>query len=320
MYRILVYGAGAIGSAIAYLLSDKNCSGAVQDVALLGRAGHMARIRESGLDVEWTDGRKNVRFEHCFSSLEELDASAFVPDLVIICVKTKDLPAVGRDLAEGGQMNGKLRDSEFLLMMNGMGNKQAFGLDSPSVQEGTTFMGVVFAKDGHIQLRGKGATVVSPHVRPKTAEFLSDRFGRMGFEVAFPKDFHVQQWNKLIVNAVINPLTALCGCCNGMVLSATLRPIVEGIVREAVAVAITEGVDVGFERSLDTVLGVAQRTAKNNSSMLQDIRRGRKTEIDSINGYIVSLAAKRGIDVPMNRTLLSLVKMLEGGMTNSGVC
>jgi 2-dehydropantoate 2-reductase len=320
MTRVLIYGAGAIGSFVGYLLSEAGDRGrAVENVALLGRRGHLQKIKETGLKIALPGhelgGSRSLRFKHSFFSLKDLEASGFYPDVVVVSVKTYSLPGVCEELAASGLLEKNLKDAEFLLLMNGMGNREIFDqLDLPSsrVHEGINIIGVTFPADGRVELKGAGKTVFEDKVRQDTRAFLRERFEEMGFDLEFKENFKEQQWNKLFANSVINPITALTRRENGIVLSRSLEGLVKNIVDECVLVARTEGINAESEKVLETIISVAEKTSANTSSMLQDVLRGRRTEIDSINGYVIRLANKHGIRADVNEALFSLVKMLEG--------
>ena len=181
---------------------------------------------------------------------------------------------------------------------------------SDRVYEGITSFGVKFSKDGQIELKGKGKTVLEERINAKEKEFLKARFEEKRFEIEFAPDFKKHQWNKLIVNSVINPISALTGKENGIVLSDLLRETVKNIVKECVIVAGKEGIKADNESVLEVVYSVAKKTSQNTCSMLQDVKKKKMTEIDSINGYVIKLAKKHKIDVPVNETLYGLVKSL----------
>jgi 2-dehydropantoate 2-reductase len=312
MVKVLIYGAGAIGSFLAYLLSTSDeMSRVVEDVALLGRPGHMQKIRESGLQIKSSEGTKTVRFRHCFSDLGELISSSFRPDVVVLCVKTHSLSAVSQELKLSGLAEGRLERAEFILLMNGMGNRERIDLDSDWVFEGITSIGIVFSDDGKIELKGKGKTILESGISPEARGLFQERFTEKGFEIEFAESFKVQQWNKLFANAVINPITALAGKKNAIILCQDLRKTVEEVVEECVAAAALEGYCFDSDQVLDFVYSVASKTSNNTSSMLQDVQKGNKTEIDSINGYVVRLGEQHGLKVPVNRTLYQLVKARE---------
>lgn len=141
----------------------------------------------------------------------------------------------------------------------------------------------------------------------ETAVLLS----RAGIATAICPDILAAAWNKLIVNAGINALTALEGCANGELLHrpAALATLTAA-VREAAQVATACGIKIVADPLAMTV-GVCRETAENISSMLQDIRQGRQTEVEAINGMIVRQAAKLGLPAPINQALWAGVKALE---------
>lgn len=313
MVNVLIYGAGAIGSFVGYLLSEmkEDEGSAVKNVALLGRKGHIQKIQKDGLKIKFTEGSKSIRFKHCLSRLSEIEELDFTPDVVVVCVKTHSLPAVLDEITTSSLLNGRLKDSVILLLMNGMGNREVFDLPSHEVFESITSIGVVFSKSGSIELKGKGKTIMESRLPDNMKDFFQERFSEKGFELELADEFKVYQWNKLFANAVINPITALARGQNGIVLSSHLKGIVEKIVEECISVARLEGLDFEESRVKDFVYSVALKTSLNTSSMLQDILKGKKTEIDSINGYVVRLAKKHSLSVPVNETMYALIKTLE---------
>ncbi len=319
MVAVLIYGAGAIGSMLGYLLSQAEGSKGeiIENVALLGRKSHMEKIKKDGLRIKLLEGSDSFRFQNCFSSLDELKRSVFTPEIVVVCVKTYSLTGVCDELKRSSLLEGTLRDASFLLLMNGMGNREAFsslGLSSHRVFEGITSFGVKFSEDGSIELKGKATTVLEHAIgeSERMRIFFQERFQEKGFEMEFAADFRKHQWNKLIVNAVINPITAITCEKNGIILSAIMQSTVESIVKECIDVARREAIPLDEEGALENVRSVASKTALNTSSMLQDRLRGRRTEIDSINGYVVRLAKKHGFSLPVNEALCALVRSIEG--------
>ena len=318
MTDILIYGAGAIGSFLGYLLSEMPGKNAIErkrieNVALLGREGHINAIKEQGLHVDLGEKREVLFFRHCFSSLDEFKASNYHPRLVIICVKSYSLPYLSRELKESGLLEERFKESQFILLMNGMGNREAFlksGLDPARLQEGITSLGVLLAGEGRMELKGRGKTVLQNGIGPEDRQFLEKRFSEKGFEIEFSPDFQRHQFLKLLVNATINPITALTRQQNGVVLSPALKSTVQAVVAEAVAIAEAEGLAIPEKEALELVLSVAEKTAANTSSMLQDVLRGRKTEIEAINGYIFRRAEEHGIAAPVNETLYGMVKSI----------
>ena len=318
MTDILIYGAGAIGSFLGYLLSEipgKNAAERkrIENVALLGRAGHINAIKEQGLHVDLGEKREVLFFKHCFSSLDELKASDYYPRLVIVCVKTYSLPDLSQELKESGLLEERFQESLFILLMNGMGNREIFlksGLDPARLQEGITSLGVLLAGEGRVELKGRGKTVLQNQIGREDRQFLEKRFSEKEFEIEFSSEFQRQQFLKLLVNAAVNPITALTRQQNGVVLSHALRGTVQRVVAEAVAVAAAEGLAIPEKEALELVLSVAEKTAANTSSMLQDVLRGSRTEIEAINGYIFRRAGEHGIAAPVNEALYGMVKSI----------
>jgi 2-dehydropantoate 2-reductase len=230
--------------------------------------------------------------------------------IVIVCVKTYSLPAVCDELRESGLLQGRLKNALFILLMNGMGNREVFdelNLPDSQILEGITSMGVKFSEDGLAQLKGKGKTILEEKIDEDKKKFMQERFLEKGFEMEFAPDFREHQYSKLLVNSVINPITALTRQENGIILSSVLKNTVEGAIREAVNVAAKEGIKLDEKCVIEVVYSVAEKTFGNTSSMLQDVLKGKMTEIDSINGYIISRAKKHNIEVPVNEALYGLV-------------
>lgn len=313
MANVLIYGAGAIGSFMAYLLADASdaVGRRIENVALLGRESHMKIIKGPGLQIDLGESRAHMPFKYCFTGLDDLKASDFHPEIVIVCVKTYSLPLVCDELIKSELLQGRLKGAHFILLMNGMGNRDVFDelkLPDSQVLEGITSLGVKLAGNGRIELKGKGKTILEDKLGEYKKEFLRERFREKGFEMEFSHDFKEHQYRKLFVNAAINPITALTRRENGIVLFLALQNTVKSAVREAVNVAAKEGIKLDEKSVMDVVYSVAEKTSGNTSSMLQDVLKGRTTEIDSINGYIIALAKKHNIEVPVNETLYGLVK------------
>lgn len=317
MAEILIYGAGAIGSFMGYLLSDAGSSsgGKIENVAILGRKSHINRINDLGLKISLLEKEKLLQFKYCFTDLVDLKSSDFFPKIVIICVKTYSLSAVCDELRKSGLLQERLRNAIFILLMNGMGNREAFDeldLSDSQVLEGITSLGVKFSEDGMVELKGKGKTIIEEKIGEDLKKFMVARFQEKGFETEFTPDFKSHQYSKLFANAVINPITALTRQQNGIVLTSLLKNTVQGVVREAVAIAAMEGIRRDESSVMEMVYSVAEKTSGNTSSMLSDMLKGRMTEIDSINGYIIRQARTHKIEVPVNEALYELVKSATG--------
>jgi 2-dehydropantoate 2-reductase len=309
MAKVLIYGAGAIGSFMGYILSEgSNCT---RNIALLGRRGHIEKIRESGLMIGLPDGPISIYFQYAFSSLQEVELSGFRPDLVLVCVKAYSLPEVRAEILRSGALDGCLKDADFLLLMNGLGNLEALGMPPGRSYQGFTSLGVQFFKDGIIDLKGVGPTFLEDGIPDTVKKFFKKRFEEKGFLVEFSSNFKHLQWNKLMVNAVANPISAIIKRKNRATLSRGLEATFERVIDECLQVAALDGVELDKKSCLDFVRFIISKNADNTTSMYQDVIKGKRTEIDSFNGYLVDQARKHGLSVPVNEMLQAIIKVIE---------
>jgi len=140
---------------------------------------------------------------------------------------------------------------------------------------------------------------------------LVELFSRAGLITQASGEMEVLIWKKLLVNVGINAITALTGIRNGVIADLeAARSLCRAAVEEAATVARAKDIPVPVE-IVEQVLAVARATAKNRSSMGQDVDFGKRTEIDAINGAIVRFGEDLGIDTPVNRTLTQLIRIVE---------
>ncbi len=291
--KIIVLGAGAIGSFNGSALSRK------ADVLLVGRQAHVDAINAHGLEVS---GAVEETF-HMEASTELDD----IPRGAMIVLTTKAYDIEG---AIGG-INGLLKPGvKILVLQNGLGNEELVrslvGKDVEVVR-GLASTGVEFLEPGKIGVKLVGETVL-----PDTG--TGRRIGRLldscGLEVRLSDRMAVEIWRKLTMNCVINPLTALLRVPNNEIAVERLRDVRMGIVDECVRVAEREGVIL--DGDLEVEISRAAASYSNISSMLQDVTRGRRTEIGFLNGRISELGWKYGIPTPYNDVLTALIKFIEG--------
>jgi len=309
MAKVLIYGAGAIGSFMGYLLSER--SNHSTNIALLGRRGHIEKIRESGLMIGLPEGPISICFQYAFSSMQEVERSGFRPDLVLVCVKAYSLREVRAEILNSGALEGCLKDADFLLLMNGLGNLENLGMPSGRSYQGFTSLGVQFFEDGIIDLKGVGPTFMEEKIPESARRFFEERFKEKGFVVKFSSDFKHLQWSKLMVNAVANPISAIIKKKNRATLSRDLEATVERVIDECLQVAALDGAELDKKSCRDFVRFIISKNADNTTSMYQDVIKGKRTEIDSFNGYVVDQARKHGLSVPVNEMLYAIIKIIE---------
>jgi len=147
-------------------------------------------------------------------------------------------------------------------------------------------------------------------IADRVAVFVS-LLNRAGLEAHATTEIQGRLWGKAIANSAINPLTALWRVANGELLSSQdRRTMMAHLAREALLVAQASGREPPFEDAVAYVEAVCRATAANRSSMLQDVERGHPTEIESINGIVVSEGLRLGVPTPFNQAVWLLVRGL----------
>jgi 2-dehydropantoate 2-reductase len=305
--RVVVFGGGAIGSFLAARLATVGHS-----VLLVGRPEHTAAIEQVGLSAEGlTEG--SFRFE----ARSEL-ASAPRPDLVLLTVKSPDLAEAG------GILGTTLRPpAPIVLLGNGLGierrlaeSLRAAGWDPPEpwLIRGINSYGVTLLGPGRIRHAGDGE-IVLPRAAPPVPDTTIDTVERLLREgrltVRRAEEFDRELWKKALVNAAINPITADQGLENGALSREPWRGQAERLLREAQRVAAAEGFPIPDDEADRDLWKVVRATARNRSSMLQDLDRGRRTEIDAISGEILLAGTRHGLDLPNTRRAIERVRRRE---------
>jgi 2-dehydropantoate 2-reductase len=288
-----------MGSLVGGLLSQQH------GVTLVGRKAHMEAVRAHGLAV--TGATRIVARPGVALSAGE----AATPDLLLLTVKAYD---TARALKDAAPLLGP--HTAVLSLQNGVGNLEQLeaAVGPARALAGATSHGVTFLEPGRIHHAGVGTTVVGP-ASPAgmgLAQQLAQALTACGLKAEASGDIRAELWAKVIVNAGINPLTAITGLRNGALLEVpALKELMESVVREAAGVAEAAGIALPPGDPVERARRVAQLTAPNKSSMLQDIERGRQTEVDAICGAIVGRARGLGLRAPLNAALLALVKGIE---------
>ena len=242
-------------------------------------------------------------------ALTVADNAAFTDaELILICVKSYQVKAVIEAL--------KSKISAHVIIVfchNGMGACHNLADLQQSCLTLLTTHGCKINSPFHAQHTGLGHCDlgsihgdISPLMRANITSTLEQALPTL----TFTNDIKTKQWLKLAINCVINPLTAVENIDNGQLLDERFTPIITELISEIITVAAYENVKFNFDELQEKIMQVAKNTAKNCSSMRSDILQQRKTEIDYINGYIVSLAKKSGILVPKNEKLVQQVKAL----------
>ncbi len=293
--RVVILGGGAIGSVLAAALAQKPG----QQTILIGRRDHVRVISENGLKVDGMFAEPVA-----LAAREQVD---FPLDDTLLVVTVK---AGGLEAALATAAPFQRPTTAVLLLQNGLGIKELAlaALDGTPVNGANIFigivaMGVTFIGPGEVRCFGGGIRVESAFAATPSFDLL------LGTPVRLEKSRDIARdlWTKLLVNAVINPLSVLLQGHNRLVAEGRFDALKGPILAEGRAVAAAEGIDL----AVDAAFVNRFVTSDNITSMLQDFRRGRPTEIGFINGGIVAAGKKHGIPTPVNGFVVALIQALE---------
>jgi 2-dehydropantoate 2-reductase len=285
-----------MGSLVGGLLSQRH------ETVLVGRRPHVEAIRKRGLRIT---GKTRLLARPVAE--EDLPSNAD-PDVVIVAVKAYDTENAARALEP------LTEKALFLSLQNGLGNEETLAAAGARVLGGVTNQGVTFVGPGEVYHAGEGDTYIGPFegTGPEAADDVVAAFNESGLPSHRVEDIRAELWLKAIVNACINPLTALLRVPNGYLLrTEATEQIVRHVIREGVEVAARHDVNLVPDAVFERVASVVRATGANRSSMLQDLERGRRTEIDAINGAIARLGREGGRPAPRNDLLAQLVRAAE---------
>ena len=290
--QVIVLGAGAIGSLYGAKLASTN------EVVLIGRPEHVAAINSHGLRVEGLE--PEVVPLRAATEIDEI-----VPDALIL-LTTK---VTGTAAALAPIVPLLREDTTILCLQNGLGSEEIARNaidDRAVVLRGITQFGAIFERPGAIQYMASGYTLVEQHPR---SECIAAVLTAAGLDCRISPNMIADVWHKLVFNCVVNPITAILGCEVGGIANPQLEPIKQLVIDECLAVAATQDLtfEVDFMREITDVF----RPSRNIVSMLQDLRRGHRTEIDYMNGAVAALGAQRDVPCPVNRALTEIIKAME---------
>lgn len=265
----------------------------------------LAKIRRDGLTLQHVDGR----FTHHSIRITNNPMEAAPADLTIVLVKSWQTARAAQQakqlLAPGGVA---------LTLQNGLGNLEQLTavLGPHRTTLGTTSAGATVLEPGLVRFAGQGVThIAAPGAVASIITPLIEHLNRKGFETHLSHEVNSLVWGKLAINAGINPLTALLRVPNGFLAEQPAAcAIMQAAAAEVAAVAAALQIPLPYPDAAQRTLEVAQATAQNRSSMLQDVLRGAPTEIDAICGAVVANGRLAHIPTPINQQLLKLVQSI----------
>lgn len=312
--KILIFGAGSIGSVIGGFLSLKE-----HDVFLIGRNPHIDEIKKRGLEIKGIWGEHSVKGLQCFENLLECEEKNF--DAVFISVRSYDTAIACEELNKNS-----VEAPIFISFQNGLGNVETiekfFGEDKaagarvifgakmldPGVVEVTVYADKI-AIGSLYRFASKG--------QRKMIQQIAEALNSAGIS-AFSTDYVISHlWSKVFYNGALNPLSAIFGVPYGRLLEVEeIREIMRNVIKEAFLVARSEIGDKLMWKSAEEYIELFENslvpsTSTHISSMVVAIQKGKRTEIDAINGQIVERGVLRGISCPVNSTLVKIIKAME---------
>ncbi|MBK8781634.1 MAG: 2-dehydropantoate 2-reductase [Anaerolineales bacterium] len=294
---ILLVGTGALATLFAARLSEAGHS-----VSMLGTwKNGLKALQENGARIVDANGNEHAYKVHVTDDPREVSGAKHA----LVLVKSWQTERAARQLRES-----LADDGLAITLQNGIGNKETLirDLGTGRVSLGITTTGATLVGPGLVKIGGEGIISLEQNqaLGPLEAALRSSNFN-----LQIVDDARSLVWGKLVINAAINPLTALLRIPNGELLSRPLaRKVMSALARETAEVAKAERVHLPFSNPVDAAEDVARKTATNISSMFQDVRRGAKTEIDAICGAVTMRGQKHGIKTPYNRACWQLVRAM----------
>ncbi|MBU0730316.1 MAG: 2-dehydropantoate 2-reductase [Proteobacteria bacterium] len=302
--KIVVIGPGALGC----LLASSLAAGTDHAIWLLDHDPKRALLlSRQGIFLErgGTETKKSIPVTH--------DASTIgIADFVFLCVKSHHTESA---LVSMSQLLS--RESLLLAFQNGINHLDILQqkMSSPWVA-GVTSMGATLVDQGRVRFGGTGITslgFLSPANDQEAAKLAhaAELLNSAGFETVITNDILSKIWNKFLINIGINALTAIHNCPNGRLLETpSIKNQLRAAVKEALHVAKAKGITIS-ENPVSLTETVCRATSQNISSMLQDIRNQRQTEIEAINGALIREARLLGLETPVNEELADEVRNLQ---------
>jgi 2-dehydropantoate 2-reductase len=304
--RIAVVGAGAVGCYFGGMLAR-----AGELVTLIGRAPHVEAVARKGLFLE------SLGFQERIAVPATADvAAAGGADIVLLAVKTLDTETAARSLASH-----LASGAVVVSLQNGVDNveriRSVTGIEALAA---VVYVAAEMTEPGRVKHTGRGDLILGDPARrgaPSASrradlERVAACFARAGVPCAVSETIEADLWTKMIMNCAYNAISALTGARYGRVVrNAWTREVLRETIEETVAVAEATGVRFPAGSLVEAGLQLGETLSEALSSTAQDIARGKRTEIDSLNGYVARSGAELGVETPVNRTLHALVKLRE---------
>ena len=291
--KIAVMGAGAVGCYYGGMLAR-----AGHTVTLIGRPQHVEAVRRKGLLLDTQSFQAHVPMQASTDTSGARDAK-----LVLFCVKSIDTESAARALVPHLES-----DALVLSLQNGVDNVERLqSVLQQKVAPAAVYVATEMAGPGHVKHHGRGELVIGAAAHEIAAPFTA-----AGVPVQISDNVMGALWEKLVLNCAYNALSAISQLPYGRIVAGeSVEAVMRDVVQECAAVA--QGAGVSLPGGIwEAVQRIARTMPTQRSSTAQDLARGKRSEIDHLNGYVVRKGEALGIATPANRVLHALVKLLEG--------
>lgn len=298
-----IIGPGAVGCYMAFSLHRAGFPVTLVDY----RADRAQRLSQQGIQLTGEMQEDVCLNIPIFSSLENLKPGS----ISFVCIKSYSATSF---MSENSTQISRL--GRMVFVQNGI-SWIDWCSSMPHVCAGgsVAYFGVSLENEGAVRLAGNGPLYIGP-ISPDHEELFSNAardLNAAGINAEAVSDIRERGWEKLLVNLGINPLTVLYSCRNGELLDGSKREqTLEAVVSEGVHIARAAGLDFDIKTIIEKVKDTCRITARNISSMLQDVQSQKQTELESITGSVLNKAEQYGIDIPENRNVYSRVRNMTG--------
>jgi 2-dehydropantoate 2-reductase len=303
--NILIMGAGALGSVFGGFLSREN------KISLVGRSIHIKAIKDKGLRISGIWG------EHLFKDLLSTISVEDIKEkqnLIFVTTKSYDTRAAVEAVKH------VLRDDGYLItMQNGIGNEDVAAefVGKNRTIGGMAIFGATLMEPGHVKVTVYASECLVGEIGKRTgkAKEIAAIIRKTGIPTLPSDDIIRDKWMKAFYNIALNPLSAILRVPYGFLGEhEETKALMYNLLAEAFQVAQAEHIALKYDIDSYFEFLIERQvppTASHRSSMLQDIERGKKTEIDYLNGFIVERGKVHGIPTPNNKTITQIIKSLE---------
>ncbi|WP_458759507.1 ketopantoate reductase family protein [Afipia sp. TerB] len=299
--KVAVMGAGAVGCYFGARLAR-----AGHDVTLIARPAHVKAIAQHGLVFESGGTQDRIPVQ---ATVEPSGVTG--ADVVLFCVKSTDTESAGQSIALHLKP-----DATVLCLQNGVDNHARLQpLIAPVAVPAAVYVAVEMAGPGHVRHHGRGDIVIG--ASPASAE-IARHFNNAEIQTTVSDRVIDTLWTKLTTNCAYNALSAVAELPYGPILEVEgVAEVIRSVVDECVAVARAAGVSLPPD-ILETILALPATMPNQYSSTAQDLARGKPSEIDHLNGYVVRKGVELGIPTPANLALQVMVKLREARQQPTG--